>query len=59
MLTKGKYTGEDHNTFRSIADKFETRWWTDRIDTFDRQPAGDELKVAREVFAKYRNTPVK
>ena len=45
VLTKGKYTGEDHNTFRSIADKFETRWWEGRIDTFDRQPAGGELEI--------------
>ncbi|MBQ2797704.1 MAG: alpha-N-acetylglucosaminidase [Tidjanibacter sp.] len=59
VLTKGKYTGEDHQTFRSISDKFETRWWTERIDTFDRKPAGDELQVAREMFAKYRNTPIK
>ena len=59
VLTKGKYTSEDHNTFRAISDKFETQWWSNRIDTFDRQPAGGELQVAREIFAKYRNTPLK
>ena len=59
VLTKGKYTGDDHQTFNAISNKFETRWWTDRIDTFDRQPTGGELQMAREIFEKYRNAPLK
>lgn len=57
VLTGGKYTADDHNTFRAISDKFETRWWTDRIDTFEAKPTGGELEVAREMFAKYRHAP--
>ena len=54
ILTDGEFSKAHYDNFRKVVVRFEGEWWKNSVGDFSAEPVGDEIEVAKRMFAKYR-----